>query len=417
MGIISLLVLVLVLVIGFFTKINIGFLAIAAGFILGHVLGIADSTIIAGFNTSLFVQFSGTALLFCAALSNGTMDILSRKLLKLTGNKGWLIPIVLGVVSFLIGITGVGNNTATMFVILGITLAIQLNMDPIAVACIVILTTNLSCNFSVAPMGIVIADIVKDSTYATGYTSALFINSIITCVVFGVILFIVCKPQNAKSALELEELKNVAPFNKNQYMTLVGIVIAMVGTLVFKFNVGLISAVVAIVLFVLKAGDDKAAIKIIPFGQFMTICGVSVLMKVIYAAGGIEIITDFLIAHMNKYTAVAIMGLASGILSWFSSAIGVTVPTMGPIALVVAEQFGGEVSFPALISAIAIGAYMAAFSPMSTSGGVILSNYSILTNPSGSETNKLFTRLFLTSVFAVLLNALLGLLGVYNIFA
>lgn len=417
MGIVSLLVLVAVLVIGFITKMNIGFLAIAAGFILGRVLGIADATIIAGFNTSLFVQFTGTSLLFCTALSNGTMEILSRKLLRLTGNKGWLVPIVLGVVSFLIGITGVGNNTATMFVILGITLALQLNLDPIAVACIVILTTNLSCNFSVAPMGIVIADIVKNSAYADTYTKTLFINSIITCLICGAIFFVTCKPKNARSALELEELKNVSPFNTNQYITLIGIFIAMGGTLFFKFNIGLISAAVAIVLFILKAGDDKAAIKIIPFGQFMTICGVSVLMKVIYAAGGIEIVTNFLIAHMNKYTAIAIMGLASGILSWFSSAIGVTVPTMGPIALAVAEQFGGAVPFPALISAVAIGAYMAAFSPMSTSGGVILSNYSILINPNGTETNKLFIRLFLTSVFAVLLNGLLGLLGVYSIFA
>lgn len=417
MGIISLLVLVVVLVIGFVTKINMGFLAIATGFALGHILGLSDSAIIAGFNTNLFVLFIGTGLLFGIALSNGTMDLLSRKMLKLTGKQGWFIPLALGIVCFLLGITGAGNMTSPMFTILAITLAMQLRLDPIAMSCIVMLTTNLSCVSAVCPMGLLLGDMFKDTAYAGDLFRGLMINTVITMLIFTGVLYFMCKPRNSKSAAELEGLKDLPSFNKNQYLTLLGIIIAIAGALVLNFNFGLISAAVAIVLLVLKVEDDKAAIRTIPFGQFITICGVSVLMKVVYAAGGIDIVTDFLVNNMNRYTAVGIMALAAGILSWFSSALAVTVPTLAPIALTISEKFNGEVPFVALVSAIAIGAYMAAFSPMSTSGGLILSNYCILAKPNEAETNKLFIRLFLISVAAVILTSILGLLGVYNIFA
>ena len=58
----SLIFLLLVLIIGFVKKVNMGYLAMGAALILGRIGGVADKTIIASFNTSLFVSLIGPAL-------------------------------------------------------------------------------------------------------------------------------------------------------------------------------------------------------------------------------------------------------------------------------------------------------------------------------------------------------------------
>lgn len=58
MAVLSLIFLVLVLVLGFWKKVNMGYLAMGAALILGRIGGVADKAIVSSFNTSLFVMLS-----------------------------------------------------------------------------------------------------------------------------------------------------------------------------------------------------------------------------------------------------------------------------------------------------------------------------------------------------------------------
>ena len=69
----SLVFLLLVLVIGFVKKVNMGYLAMGAALILGRIGGVADKAIIASFNTSLFVSLIGPAFLFSWIYSSKVM--------------------------------------------------------------------------------------------------------------------------------------------------------------------------------------------------------------------------------------------------------------------------------------------------------------------------------------------------------
>ena len=62
-ALISLLVLILVIVIGFVRKINVGLVAILAAVILGSAVGDSDSDIIGGFGASLFIMLLGVSFL------------------------------------------------------------------------------------------------------------------------------------------------------------------------------------------------------------------------------------------------------------------------------------------------------------------------------------------------------------------
>ena len=93
---------------------------------------------------------------------------------------------------------------------------------------------------------------------------------------------------------------------------------------------GLFAFAAAAVLILLGAVDEKKAIKGIPWGTLVFICGVGVLINVIDTLGGITMISDFLTGFMNKHTATPILAATSGILSWVSSTTGVVMPTLLP---------------------------------------------------------------------------------------
>ena len=86
LSIISLLFLVACIAIGFLLKRNIGLIAIAMALILGRLGGIADSDIISGFNSNLFMVLLGVSYLFAIARSNGTLEAVARKTIALAGN-------------------------------------------------------------------------------------------------------------------------------------------------------------------------------------------------------------------------------------------------------------------------------------------------------------------------------------------
>ena len=79
--------------------------------------------------------------------------------------------------------------------------------------------------------------------------------------------------------------------------------------LFFHINVGLASFGVAAILSFLNVSDETAALRRIPWGTLLLICGVGVLMNVIILTGGIDLLSDALASIMSDSTAVSILGI------------------------------------------------------------------------------------------------------------
>lgn len=161
--------------------------------------------------------------------------------------------------------------------------------------------------------------------------------------------------------------------------------------------------------------DEKKAIKNIPWGTLILICGMGVLVNVIDTLGGVTLVSEFLTSFMSTRTAAPILAATSGILSWVSSTTGVVMPTMYPIAASVCETFGSGVDYVELISAITATSFAAAISPLSTGGAIILSSYTAARETSTEELNKMFKTLFLLSAANVFLNVVLSALGMFSL--
>lgn len=425
----SIAVLVLAVVIGFTKKINMGFLAFPLALLLAKfnnlfvgkidgVKAISDGALISGFGTSTFVMLLGVTFLFAIAQGNHTLDLISKKVIAGAGDKTWMIPILILILSVVLAALGPGNiPVGLLLCAFSASLAIELKLTPLAISSFAILGANAGCMSPIANGGIIGMNEVQKIADAghpvpTNFVMPLFFNNIIPAVLFGVIVYIVFKGYKIKSDNPVK-LQDLPRFNREQVVTMIGMGVLVVATAVFKMNVGLTAFLIAIVLLLCRVGTQAKALAAVPWGTIILVCGMSVLMKIVVTMGGITMVTNGLTSIMNHDTATPIMGLSAGVLSWFSSTTGVVMPTLIPTVPGVVEAFPG-VSFTGVLSAIVSTSFSAAMSPVSTGGAMVLASYTSAANLDADGQNRLFKNLFLFSVAAVMFNVLIAYLGFFG---
>lgn len=100
-ALISLIILIACIAIGFVLKKNVGLIAILAAAIFGSVAGYSDSAIIKGFSSSTFIMLLGVSLLCTIATNNGTLELAAKKFLRLTGGHVLFAPIIMYLIGYI----------------------------------------------------------------------------------------------------------------------------------------------------------------------------------------------------------------------------------------------------------------------------------------------------------------------------
>ena len=425
---ISLAVLVVVIALGFIKKVNIGFLSIGATFLLtmfaialnfkvpaagGAMKALKVSAIAGGFSSSMFVTLVGVTFLFGMASQNGTLDLFSKKVVALVCNKTVLIPPLMFFLSAFVSAIGPGHIAAgILMTTFAVYLAIEMKVNPMATALYAKLGANAGCASTLSMTGILAKALAEPLGYS-GFGLHLFLTTLLSGFIFTLVVYVLYKGYKVKADNPMK-LSDIPAFNRDQKITMIAVAVMVICCIGFKLDTGLFAFVMATVLIFLGCADEKKAIKGIPWGTLIMICGVGVLVNMISILGGIKLISDGLGAFMTERTAVPIMAASSGILSWVSSTTAVVMPTMYPIAAEICTKFA-DVSFVELISAITATSFAAAISPLSTGGAIIMSSYTVAKELTTEETNKMFYTLFILSVCNVGINTILAALGVFNL--
>ena len=424
---ISLVVLVVVIAVGFVKKINIGFFSIGAAFLLA-LLGMAvelqiksgdtmrllkASDVAKGFSSSMFVTLVGVTFLFGMASQNGTLDLFSKKIVALVGKRTYLIPILMFFLSAFISAIGPGHIAAgILMTTFAVYLALELDINPMATALYAKLGANAGCASPLSLTGILAKELSEPLGY-NGFSAHLFLSTLLSGFVFTLIVYVLYKGYKVKADNPMK-LSEIEKFNGKQRITMLVIVIMVICCIGFKLDTGLFAFVMAAILILLGCADEKKAIKSIPWGTLIMICGVGVLVNMIDLLGGIDLISNTLSSFMTEHTAAPIMAATSGVLSWVSSTTAVVMPTMYPIAAEICQRFVG-VNYVELIAAVTATSFAAAISPLSTGGAIIMSSYSAARETSTEEMNKMFYTLFLLSVCNVIVNVIMAALGVFSL--
>mgnify|MGYP002572327633 CR=1 FL=1 len=413
LALIALIVLIAVIAIGFVLKKNVGLIAMLAAAVLGVAIGQDDSTTIAGFSASTFVMLLGVSLLCTVATGNGTLELMAKKFLRLSGGHVAVAPIIMYLIGFIIAAVGPGCVPA-----LGIVAALEqkplgrsTGYNSVMLAAIGEIGSMAGRFSPITPESVLIRGLAE-AQGITGYETNTLIYATITTIVLSVVIFLVFKGYKVKGA-EGRVQEQLSAFTQKQIFTLIGFVVMILVCAIFKRNVGLVSLSVAVVLLLVNAADEKTTIKNVPWSTLLMVCGVGTLMSVVSTVGGVELMSNALASIMTPNTAVAIQGLSAGILSWFSSAIGVVWPTMVPTVGAIAEQVGVDPS--SLITIMCLTASFAGFSPASTGGSLILAANATDPDFTKEKENKLFIQLFVLSALLLILTVLAGLLGLYSI--
>lgn len=410
-SIISLVILLITIVIGFVKKINMGVLALGFSLILGYLGKVSASNIIKGFNSSLFLMLVGVSILFGIAQHNGTLNLIVKKLIKLSGKKAWLIPILMYFVIYFIAFLGAGTITGfALAALFGIPMAKELDADPFLLTTMGQLGSIGGGIVPWAPTGIIGLELAKNANITGNLANTMVLNTFLATAFGAIISYIFLKGYKLK-AKELSS--EVLKFNKKQKITLVGILCMVIGVAFFNLNIGLLSILISIILILLKVGTEKEALGSVPWNTILLISGMGILMSLIVKLGGIKLLADILSLFMNEKTVAGILALSSGILSLFSSTSGVVMPTMIPTIPLIVETLGiaGVVPSALLLSAVINGSSPSGMSPLSTGGAFVMATLSENYELTNEEFSSKFKRLFyitMLNMFIVVIFILIG---------
>ncbi|MDY2801425.1 MAG: SLC13 family permease [Fusobacterium mortiferum] len=410
-SIISLVILLITIVIGFVKKINMGVLALGFSLILGYLGKVSASNIIKGFNSSLFLMLVGVSILFGIAQHNGTLNLIVKKLIKLSGKKAWLIPILMYFVIYFIAFLGAGTITGfALAALFGIPMAKELDADPFLLTTMGQLGSIGGGIVPWAPTGIIGLELAKNANITGNLANTMVLNTFLATAFGAIISYIFLKGYKLK-AKELSS--EVLKFNKKQKITLVGILCMVIGVAFFNLNIGLLSILISIILILLKVGTEKEALGSVPWNTILLISGMGILMDLIVKLDGIKLLADILSLFMNEKTVAAILALSSGILSLFSSTSGVVMPTMIPTIPLIVETLGiaGVVPSALLLSAVINGSSPSGMSPLSTGGAFVMATLSENYELTNEEFSSKFKRLFyitMLNMFIVVIFILIG---------
>ena len=414
LGLVSLIVLLLAIVIGFARNANVGILCVGFSMILSIVYKIDIKQVIAGLSSSLFIQMVGITYLFAIIQGNGTLELLARKMVRLVGTKTHLIPFVMYILGFIVCAIGPGAIPSLAIIpVIAIPVAVSAGVNPIMTAIIGDLGVMSGRMSPLTPESAVVRELMKQQGLEAN-TIPIMICLTFTALICVVLVYIYYKGWKVEK-VEATTKEKLPSFEPKQWLSILGLVVLAVGALFFSWNVGFTGFLVGSILIVLGCADEKKAISAIPWNVILMVLGVGILMNVITVSGGIDIMVAALEKVMNKTIAAMVMGVVAGIMSFFSSGLGVVFPTLIPTAAGLSGGLG--VSAIELVSVIVIGGTVAGFTPVSTTGALIMAGVSQQKDAEEKfPQNRMFIELFSVSFIALGVLAIVAFSGVYNLF-
>ena len=416
---------VAVCALGHVFKINYGLLGIIFAFIAGClVCGFSPNTVIGFWSTKLFFQMFSITFFYAFAINNGTLDVLTKKLVYSARNTTFLIPIIMFLVAAIL--TGIGPGSISMILIL-VPIVSQVSkhvgLHPAMNAIMLITGVSAGCWSPICVSGLTIRGLIEAVGYsveeANIYSSIVFRNAVIASSIMFVVAYIVFRAWKCRTYVTDQP----DPFTKQQKMSLTLIVVltvlltlppvmnSLVGTPFFKwattnFDPTFLAVIFGVISIFLKLGDEKKTILSVPWNTIIMVCGMGMIISVASEAGTMTYLSEFITRSFPAPLIPLIMALVAGIMSVFFSTIGVVVPALYPVIFSMSAATGAS---PALLfSLVPIASGYTGSSPFSLFGAMIVASAEEKDKP------KLFLQLLLVAGSALLSIVVLAAVGVIS---
>lgn len=379
LAVISILALVLVIIISCLNeKLNPGILAIIAAILIAIPFTDINIKQISNMLPSeLFLMIVSITLLFSLAEENGTLQLITDRLLGFVSNSPQWYPPVFFLLTFILSALGPGNIAATALIApVAMQLAVQKNINPFLMAISICTGANAGAFSPVAPTGVIAAGLLKQIGIENGSTGMIiFVAAAILQSLSAVLAFLLLKKKaenNSEIAIQTEQKIKI---NSTQIVTVITLGITILSILVFKLPMIFAAFLGSLILIMLGSGTDKSISKL-PWDTILMVCGVSILISLVEDVGGLSLVVNSFSKLGLGSVIHSSLAFITGMVSAYSSSSGVVMPAFIPLVPGIIEQIRAG-STASLSIAIAVGSHMVDVSPLSSLGALTIAAYPI----------------------------------------
>jgi di/tricarboxylate transporter len=400
---ISLAALILAITLSMVTSVNVGVVSLAMAWIVGvYMGGMPVAKVIGTFPIDLLINLIGVTLLFGMANNNGTLGRIAARAVRACKGSAGVIPIMFFIIAVTLSSIGPGNIATTAILApMAMAVAFRASIPPFLMALMVGNGAQAGALSRFAPTGIIVNKSMESIGLA-GHETSTYVNNLLAhAVVTFVAYFIfggwkvftrrappaaVVAQSDQAGARAGDPVVEVEPFAGAHWLTLGVLVTLVISVIQFQAHVGLAALTGAALLSLLKAADEKDAVKKMPWNVILMVCGVTVLIGVLSAQRGMELFTELLARIATPGTVTFMIALVTGAVSVYSSTSGVVLPAFLPTVPGLAERLGVD---PLSIAAsMYVGGHLVDLSPLSTIGALCIAAL-----PSDADAKKLFNQL------------------------
>ena len=407
---ISLIALLIAIVVSCTTQLNVGILSLAFAWIVGvYFGGMKVSEVTSGFPLNLFLTIAGVTLLFSQAQANGTLERLAHQAVRICkGNRG-MIPIMFFVLGCVLASMGPGNiATAALLAPMAMAVAGRTGIPAFLMAIMVGNGANSGALAPFAPTGIIVNGVMA-RIGMPGLEWQMYRNVLIGHIVVAFAGYFLLGGwklfrRSDHGTVDAAETEQAQPFETRHWITLAVILTLITSVIFFQINVGMGAFGCAVLLAILRVADHQEAIKKMPWGVIIMVCGVTVLIALLEKTQGMDLFTQILAKFTSIGTSTAVTAFVTGLVSAYSSTSGVVLPAFLPTIPGLIQHLGGGDPV-AIASSMILGGHLVDVSPLSTIGALCLAAAA-----AGEDVVLLFRRLLLWGMSMTVVGAVMSYL-------
>ena len=443
-AVVSLIALLVAIVLSMTSRINVGLLCIAFAWLIGvYVADLKPDVVMGGFPVSLFLTLAGVTLLFSVADTNGTLERLAHRAVRLARGRAAALPILFFVIAFTISAVGPGAISSVALVVpMAMAIGTRAGVPHLLTALMVANGANAGNLSPIASVG-VIANSAMATAGVGGHEWKVWTASLVAHAVVSLAAYFLfgggrLREGGREGRLDAHQggregrldahqgalrdglqddaggVDTVAiasqPLSGLQRLTLLVILAWIAGVIALRLNLGLSAFAAATLLLIAGAADERLAIKQVPWGVIMMVSGVSLLIALLEKTGGMDLFTTLLARLATPDTVNGVIAFVTGAISTYSSTSGVVLPAFLPTVSAIVEKIGGGDPLAVALS-ISVGSALVDVSPLSTLGALCVAAVA-----DQAASRDLFKRLLawglsMTIVGALLCQLLAGVLA------
>jgi di/tricarboxylate transporter len=367
----------------------VGVLSIAFAWLIGvYMAAWKPEQVAAGFPTTLFLTLVGVALLFSLADANGTLERLTQRAVRAARGSPRLLPIVFFILAFAVSSVGPGAIASVALIIpLAMPICTRAGISRFLTSLMVANGANAGNLSPVSSVGI-IANTKMAEAGIVGHAGKVWFANLLAHALVSIVAYLVLSRRRGVSIEAATDIEiDVADFERRHWLTMGTILAWILGVVVLKLNVGMAAFGAVALIVVANASDESVAMKTIPWGVIIMVCGVSVLIAVLEKTGGMELFSSMLAKLAVPATINGMIAFVTGLISTYSSTSGVVLPAFLPAVPTLVSKVGGGDPLAVALS-INVGSALVDVSPLSTLGALCVATVSDVT-----ESRQLFKKL------------------------